>query len=286
MTTEPSRHIRWSAHSDRGRVRANNEDCFLGLQFDAREVHRLGKIGEAVTGNHHYAFAVSDGMGGAHAGEFASRVTVDKITHLMPRSFRQEVIGMEAGFIDVLEELYTEIDFALKYLGGSYPEDCHNMGATLSLCWLTAEWLYFAHVGDSRIYYLEGATGNLKQISHDDTHVGWLRRNGKISEWEARNHPGKVALQKALGADYQFVQPQVGSVYLQPGDKFLLCSDGLSDGLFDSQIAAKLSERKSIHDGEPMAPALVAASMASGGGKDNLTALVIEIAQPVADAVL
>jgi protein phosphatase len=258
-------------------VRQNNEDCFLGLQFDAEEVRRLGKIGDAHTGDQHFVFAVSDGMGGAHAGEFASRVTVDKILHLMPRSFRQDVTGIEAGFIDVLQELFGEIDFALKHLGGSYPEECLGMGATLSLCWLTAEWLYFAHIGDSRIYYLEAATGTLRQISHDDTHIGWLRRNGKITEREARHHPRRTALQKALGADYQFVSPQVGSVYLQPGDMFMLCSDGLTEGLFDSQIADRLLGRIPKPDSQPMAEHLVRASLQGGGGRDNITAVVIEL---------
>jgi protein phosphatase len=150
------------------------------------------------------------------------------------------------------------------------------MGATLSLCWLTAEWLYFGHIGDSRIYYLERATGSLRQISQDDTHIGWLRRNGKISEREARLHPRRTALQKALGADYQFVSPQVGSVYLQPGDLFLLCSDGLTEGLFDSQIAEKLLASASQPAAEPVAQQLVQASLESAGG-DNITALVIEL---------
>jgi protein phosphatase len=147
------------------------------------------------------------------------------------------------------------------------------MGATLSLCWLTTEWLHFAHIGDSRIYYLEGATGTLRQISHDDTHVGWLRRNGKITEREARHHPGRTALQKGLGSDYQFIRPQVGSVYLQPGDSFLLCSDGLTEGLFDSQIA----ERLLAIDGKPVGEHLVRAALEIGGG-DNITALAIEVA--------
>ena len=269
----PSRHIRWSGHTDRGTVRTDNEDAFIALQFDAREVQRLGKIGESHTGDQHFVFAVSDGMGGAKAGEFASRVTVDKILHLLPRSFRQDVTGIEAGFIDVLGELFGEIDFALKHLGGSYPEECLGMGATLSLCWLTAEWLYFAHIGDSRIYYLERATGSLRQISHDDTHIGWLRRNGKITEREARHHPRRTALQKALGADYQFVEPQVGSVYLQPGDLFLLCSDGLGEGLYDSQITEKLLGPRA----HPAAEQLVRSSLDCGGGRDNITALVIEL---------
>ena len=270
----PYRSIRWSGHTDRGKVRPTNEDSFLALQFDAREIHRLGKIGDARTGDHHFVFAVSDGMGGSHAGEFASRVTVDKIVHLLPRSFRQEATGIAAGFIEVLEELFGEIDFALKYLGSTYPEDCHNMGATLSLCWLTTEWLHFAHVGDSRIYYLERQSGQFRQISHDDTHIGWLRRQGRISEREARQHPRRTALQKGLGADYQFVTPQVGSVYLQPGDKFLLCTDGLTEGLFDSQLADHLSTPTD----SPIAPRLISSALETAGG-DNLTALVIEVGE-------
>jgi protein phosphatase len=272
----PYRQIRWSGHTDIGKVRPQNEDSFLTLQFDAREVQRLGKIGEGKTGNHHFVFAVSDGMGGACAGEFASRVTVDKILHLLPHSFRQDVTGIEAGFIEVLGELFGEIDFALKYLGTSYPEDCRGMGATLSLCWLTAEWLHFGHIGDSRIYYLERATGALRQISQDDTHVGWLRRNGKITEREARHHPRRTALQKGLGSDYQFISPQVGSVYLQPGDLFLLCSDGLTEGLFDSQIAENLLASLSHPSAQPAAEQLVRSALECAGG-DNITALVIEV---------
>jgi protein phosphatase len=84
-------------------------------------------------------------------------------------------------------------------------------------------------------------------------------------------------LQKALGSDYQFVSPQVGSVYLQPGDLFLLCSDGLTEGLFDSQIAERLLASASRPAGQPIAQDLVRASLQSGGGGDNLTAVVIEL---------
>src|SRR5437879_3043672 len=96
--------LRWSGFSDRGKVRKNNEDSFLGLQFDWREAHLLGKLGEGSLEKADLAFAVSDGMGGAMAGEFASRITVEKITRLMPPAFKQAAIGIEAGFADVLEE--------------------------------------------------------------------------------------------------------------------------------------------------------------------------------------
>src|SRR5579863_5971271 len=93
--------LKWSGCTDCGKVRGNNEDSFLGLRFDAREVHRLGKIGEASTGEMDFAFAVSDGMGGARAGEFASQIAVEKITTLLPRAFQHSALGMQPGFTDV-----------------------------------------------------------------------------------------------------------------------------------------------------------------------------------------
>ena len=85
------------------------------------------------------------------------------------------------------------------------------MGATLSLCWLSPGWIYFAY-------------------------VGWLFRNGQINEREAKNHPQRNVLQKVLGADPQQIEPQTGAVGLEPGDRFLLCTDGVTEGLFDSRI--------------------------------------------------
>src|ERR1019366_1525498 len=101
--------LQWSARTDRGKVRPNNEDAFVGLQFDACEVHHLGTSGEGATGHLDFAFAVSDGMGGAMAGEHASRIAVEKITTLLPRAYRQTATGLEAGFADVLEELFAQI---------------------------------------------------------------------------------------------------------------------------------------------------------------------------------
>jgi len=105
----PAYHLKWSGHTDCGKVRKNNEDSFLGLAVDATGVHHLGKIGEAESGTSDYIFAVSDGMGGAMAGEFASKIAVEKITGLIPRLFRQNASGLEIGFSDVLQELFAEI---------------------------------------------------------------------------------------------------------------------------------------------------------------------------------
>jgi protein phosphatase len=267
--------LRWSGHTDRGHVRPNNEDSFLALQFNAQEIHYLGKVGEAPTGPADFVFAVSDGMGGAHAGEFASRITVDKITHMLPRSFKHAAMGMEAGFEDIFSELFEQIHKALLFVGGG-DEEVYGMQATLSLCWFAPGWMYFAHIGDSRIYYLAGNATELKQISQDDTFVGWLHRTGQISEREARHHPRRTALQKALGGGNQFVDPQVGAVATEPGDMFLLCTDGLTEGLYDAQLYELLRHPDALACGLPCARRLVEASL-ERAGRDNTTAVVVEM---------
>lgn len=273
-TGAPAR-LKWSGWTDRGRVRPNNEDAFLGLGFDAREVHHLGRIGGAPTSQLDFAFAVSDGMGGAHAGEYASRIAVEKITLWLPRSFKQSAIGLEAGFADVLEELFDEVHRALTYVGSSYAE-CAGMETTLSLCWFTPGWMYFGHIGDSRIYSLPAAAEGIRQLSHDDTHVGWLFRHGRINEREARSHPRRNVLQKALGGANQFVDPQVGAVAYEPGDTFLLCTDGLVEGLHDGQLTALLRQPGSTEADDSPARRLVEASLRNDG-RDNTTALVIQV---------
>lgn len=270
-----ARGLQWSARTDRGPVRPNNEDAFMGLQFDAREIHHLGSIGESPSHQKDFAFAVSDGMGGAKAGEFASQIAVQKITTLLPRSYRQSAIGLEAGFFDVLQELFGETHLALAYLGKCYPE-CAGMEATLSLCWFAPGRMYFGHIGDSRIYYLPAQAGALRQLSHDDTHVGWLLRQGKINEREARAHPRRNVLQKALGGGNQFVSPQVGAVSYETGDVFLLCTDGLVEGLYDNQIEEFLRSSEAVVPGANPAKRLVEESLARNG-RDNTTAMVIRV---------
>jgi len=140
----------------------------------------------------------------------------------------------------------------------------------LSLCWFTPGWMYFGHIGDSRIYHLPKRKKEIRQITQDDTHVGWLFRSGKLNEYEARTHPRRNVLQKALGGGNQFVEPQVGAVGYERGDVFLLCTDGLVDGLFDRQLV------EALHDDDNSAQKLVEASI-KNSGRDNTTALVIQM---------
>ena len=266
--------LKWSGWTDVGKVRKNNEDAFLGLRFDAHEVHRLGKFGEASTEKHDFTFAVCDGMGGAKSGEFASQIAVDKITTLLPRAFQQSASGMAAGFQDVLTELYAQIHRELVYLGNAYDE-CHGMQTTMSLCWFTPGWMYFGHVGDTRIYHLPKGKNEIRQLTQDDTHVAWLLRNGQIKEHEARTHPRRNVLQKALGGSNQFVDPQVGAVSYEKGDFFLLCSDGLTEGIYDHSAVDLLRETAKSANADA-AKALVEASLRNDG-RDNTTAFVVQI---------
>jgi PPM family protein phosphatase len=264
--------LQWFGWTDIGRVRKNNEDAFLGLRFDAQEVQRLGKFGNASLADHDFTFAVCDGMGGAKAGEFASNIAVEKITTLLPRSFNRTNAGENRAAPDVLGELYEQVHRALVYLGRSYDE-CHGMQTTMSLCWFTPGWLYFGHVGDTRIYRLAKSGSKLHQLTEDDTHVGWLLRQGQITDYQARTHPRRNVLQKALGGENQFVTPQTGAVACSAGDSFLLCSDGLTEGLYEHQIVDLL--RTGGKDYNP-AKALVETAVAHDG-RDNTTTLVLQI---------
>lgn len=274
-SSSPSSTLRWSGLTDPGRYRPNNEDAFLALSFDGHEVRFLGKTGDASLAGTDFVFAVSDGMGGAKSGEFASRIAVDRITKLLPRAFRLSAAGMNSGFTDILVELVSEIHADLLKLGFSY-EECAGMGATLSLGWFTPEWMYFAHIGDSRIYYLPRA-GGLTQVTHDHSHVGWLRRKGELNEREARAHPRRNALNQALGAGHQFIEPHVGAVGHQPGDRFLICSDGLTDGLWDRQLEELIRTPPAEREAQTPAQRLVEEAV-KNSGRDNTTALVVEIA--------
>jgi serine/threonine protein phosphatase PrpC len=275
----PEPVVRWSGLTHLGRVRRNNEDTFLALAIDGHEVRFLGKTGEASLARHDFVFAVSDGMGGEKSGEFASRITVDRVTRLFPGVFRQAAKGMAGGFNDVLEELVTSIHQDLLQLSRAY-EECAGMGATLSLCWVRPDWVHFAHLGDSRIYYLPH-DGPMRQLTHDHSHVGWLRRQGQINEREARSHPRRNALQQALGAGHQFIEPHLGAVERRPGDRFLVCSDGLVDGLWDRRIEEVLASPwpGEPHEATSLARQLVEEAVDSSG-RDNTTAVVIDLPEP------
>ncbi len=273
-----TRQIQWSGMTHPGRFRHNNEDSFLALLLDRRGIRYLGKTGEASTESTDLIFAVSDGMGGERSGEFASKISIEKITSLMTRHSRLTSDRFVHQSHEILQELFDSIHREMNLLGRVDP-NCLNMGATLSLAWLKNEHLCFGHIGDSRIYYLPKA-GGIQQLTSDHTYVGWLRRTGQINEREARTHPRKNVLTQALGAGHQYMHPQIDSMKYCPGDRFLLCTDGVIEGIWDSgleELVRAQSETKS--DPNPAQRIVLEAVRTSG--HDNATALVIETYEKV-----
>ena len=135
-------------------------------------VHFLGSQGKSEAGNSDYIFAVSDGMGGANSGEFASRIAVEKITSSLTQCSRSDSSEHGMG-LDVLTQLFRDINSEMNRYGESYPE-CKGMGATLSMCLLLPGSIRIAHIGDSRIYHLttDEEENNIFQQLTDDVFFG------------------------------------------------------------------------------------------------------------------
>ena len=263
--------LEWSGLTHPGRFRPNNEDAFLAMLLDSRGIRYLGKVGNAALEHSDFIFAVSDGMGGERSGEFASRIAVEKITLQLPRQFGLGEERFSAYSDDILRELFNSIHTDLLKLG-RFDENCRNMGATLTLAWFRRGRVYFGHIGDSRLYYLPAA-GGIQQVSEDHTHVGWLRRNKQVNEREARMHPRKNVLSQALGAGHRYLNPHIGVLDYHPGDQFVLCTDGVTEGLWDSGIEEIVSA--DVEEGTPTKAQQLVMSAVNESGRDNATAVVI-----------
>jgi len=208
----------FSGLTDVGNVRANNED----YRF-------CGKLGPA-----EYLFIVADGMGGHQMGEVASRkavsLTVAKLSQLTHSS-----TDIPAQLRQIIQEVNEAV----------YNENIHSnragsMGTTLSILFVKDGLGYIAHVGDSRIYRFrpDTPTPSLTQLTEDHSLVGQMVKEGLISEEEARTHPHRNIINQSIGIKAQ-VQPQTPPpIPIQPGDKFLLCSDGLCGPVRDNEILA------------------------------------------------
>lgn len=267
--------VSWSGWSHKGRFRKTNEDAFLALTFDHQQMRYLGRVGRMNLAEGDCVFAVSDGMGGANAGEFASRIAVQKITTLMQNSARLAAAGLQRGELDILEALFEHIHVEMGRQGNAYDET-KGMGATLTLCWVTPEKIYFAHVGDSRLYFLPSA-GGIRQASIDHTHVAWLVRQGRLSASQARYHPQKNILQQVLGGNQRKLSPQLGTIEYEPGDQLVLCTDGVTEGLSERAIESLVRTPPPWLADTVASDRLIKEGNANGG-RDNLTAVVVALA--------
>jgi protein phosphatase len=229
-----------AGRTDPGRVRRRNEDTFV---LDPP------------------LFVVADGMGGAQAGEVASRLTAAAFREYhdaddLPPGERLQAIIQEANR-RVYERASAESDFS-------------GMGTTVTAALLIGGRVILGHVGDSRAYRIRN--GELEQLTEDHSLVGDLMRSGRLTQEEADAHPQRSVITRALGTDPE-VDIDMVTADAAPGDRFLLCSDGLTTMVGDDDILGILAAAPTLDDA---ARELVRAAN-TGGGEDNVTVVLFAV---------
>jgi serine/threonine protein phosphatase PrpC len=210
--------------------------------------------------------AVADGMGGHAAGEVASRIAVEVLQSLTPALVSAEIDEDSAE--DLLMHSLHSIDVEISLVTDEDTEK-RGMGTTLTALLIRDKYISLLHVGDSRCYRLRGNT--LEQLSNDHTVIQELIDQGAISEAEAIEHPQRSMLTQALRGDGD-VTPVLQMYEIKKGDRYLLCSDGLSGVLTEKEI--KIGLKKS--DKEEAVKFLVDATYVNGA-PDNVTVLIADI---------
>ena len=269
--------------TDIGVRRLNNEDAWWIGQL-GRE-HSFMEPGPAPlhvflgAGGASALLLVSDGVGGANAGEVASQMAVNSISSELSHALATLADARTARRA-ILAALHAA-NTAIKAKAAAPEFD--GMGATLSLlCFAGNAEACWGQVGDSRIYVCR--EGRLRQISRDHSPVGRLRQEGKISEAEARHHPLRNQIDQSLGDPSNLFQPDSGIERIYPGDVYLLCSDGLSDGLWDREIEEILAEVHTMAHVRPAVQRLVGRAK-QASGRDNITAVLALVEDVSARAV-
>lgn len=222
-----------------GKVRNNNEDSLTVIEPET--------------------FVVADGMGGAQAGEVASQMLVEVVKIVLanvPRPWDEKIL---ARAILVANEKILET--ARKN------DELKGMGTTATILSLDGLNAYFAHVGDSRLYLLRG--DDFKQITEDHSYVDTLVKRGELTAEQARVHPMKNVLLQAVGV-VEDVFVDAANFSVEHGDKFLLCTDGLTNMVEDADIA------KILQTASNPADELIDAAL-TAGGKDNVTVIVVGV---------
>jgi len=239
--------------SDVGCQRENNEDRYSYWEAaDDQQFPLKGRLA-----------IVADGMGGYEGGQEASRIAVEAIEELYANTFTGDPRSwLLAGF----QAAHNRIqEYAVKY------PDLHGMGTTCTAIALLDHLLYYAHVGDSRLYLVRDSS--ISRLTHDHSYVGRLVANGVIRAEEAESHPQRHILTAALGAG-NTVTPDSPEqpVSLQSGDVLVLCTDGLWGLLNDQEIQGAVTGKTS----DEICHALVETAK-KRGGPDNITVQVLRV---------
>ena len=231
--------LRYAARSDRGLVRSNNEDSvYAGARL----------------------LALADGMGGHAAGEVASQLMIAALAHLDDDEPGDDLLGK-------LERATREGNAAIADQVDDEPE-LDGMGTTLTAILFAGKKLGLVHIGDSRAYLLRDDA--LAQITRDDTFVQWLVDEGRITAEQAHSHPQRSLIMRALTGNE--IEPTLTVREARTGDRYLLCSDGLSDVVSDETIENTMREGTN----DECADRLIELALRSGG-PDNVTVVIADV---------
>lgn len=207
-------------------------------------------------------YIVADGMGGHNAGDFASRFCVEKFTELLKEGEQHPY-----SIISLIEDILRETNEQLMFRAAESPE-LEGMGTTFVACTIDAQGtMNVVNIGDSRLYLINR---EIIQITEDHSLVAEMVRNGEIQKDEARFHPKKNVVTRAISAA-GVVIPDFFELKLEPGDIVLLCSDGLSNMVSDADIYSIIDEhRDSLED----AGICLVQTANDNGGKDNISVVL------------
>jgi serine/threonine protein phosphatase PrpC len=276
MSQETGFRIEVYAESDVGKVRQRNEDNFLVLNLSTADAWTPETAGgnpptsliSFAQGHLGTVLAVSDGMGGALAGEVASRMAVENVRdHLLELQKNQELSRFPFH-----ERLRLAIEMANLhiYYEGLSKQEYAGMGATFTAAGLYGKAVYFAQVGDSRAYVIRN--GKVRQITRDQSLVGQLVDAGHITEEEAEHHTYKNVILQALGAA-PYINVVVNCLALCDGDIIVLCSDGLSNKVRGEEMVQVIERASSLKQ----SCELLIEMANERGGEDNITVLIAKL---------
>jgi len=233
--------------SDIGNVRETNQDAFL-VDLDRG------------------LFVVADGMGGHRGGATAAHAVIEHFPALLDR-----YVADTGGRVGVaLRGSILELSSMIRMAGERSPEN-RGMGTTIACLLFTGDMAFVAHMGDSRVYLWRRG---MRALTRDHSLTALLVREGEISQRAAARHPGRGQLTRFVGME-QEIYPDVSRIEVRPGDRFLLCTDGLWQSLPDKRMGRLLATGD---DPETICRTLIDEGK-TAGGDDNLTAVVVAVAK-------
>lgn len=240
--------MRAYARTDVGSKRAVNQDYMY--------------CSENSVGSFRNLFIVADGMGGHKAGDYASKLCVEQMVQSIEKSEHKTPVSLFEEAVDAANgAVYSESQEHEEYDG---------MGTTLVACTMQEDTLYVANIGDSRLYLLRD--DDIMQITEDHSLVEEMVKQGNITESEARVHPQKNIITRAVGID-QSVQADFFEVEIYPDDIIMLCSDGLSNMIEDEDMEYIVKHSESLQD----AGETLVARANENGGSDNITVVLAKV---------